>query len=263
MLGGRLTEPLVLRGIIMKIFKSVRPLSQARRHKQTSTKPPGYGGNFNFVCTKTPKITDILLLLFLMGILSFSMISCSQPAGSTAPSVPESTPANPTNPTIDIENSPIVQGIRDLGFKVSCVDVAPVEGLYTPETGDLVDLKFLHHNGSRMYNVHMQLDRENSTKDNLVYKGTYIDEKANEEYNIEDMIGKMKFDKENHAIQYYDDEGPFMNMRIKLNEDNRPEFIFNGFESNYHDISMEVVEGVVYKPPGIELFKGFDVQLAK
>ena len=247
----------------MKIFKSVRPLSQARRHKQTSTKPPGYGGNFNFVCTKTPKITDILLLLFLMGILSFSMISCSTPAGSTAPSVPESTPANPTQPTIDIEKSPIVQGIRDLGFKVSCVDVAPVEGLYTPETGDLVDLEFLYKQGVMWYEVHMQLDRENSTKDNLVYTGTFINKDENIEYDIEDILGKMKFEKENHSVQYYDEEGPYMTMKIKLNDDNKPEFIYNGWETDYTDLSMEVVDGRVYKPPGLGLFRNIEIQFAK
>ena len=87
--------------------------------------------------------------------------------------------------------------------------------------------------------------------------------KTNKEYNFEDTMGTMKFDKENYAIQYYDDEGPYMNMRIKLNEDNKPEFIYNGFDSEYKDISMEVVKDEVYAPPGIELFKGFDVQLAK
>ena len=249
----------------MKIFKSVRPLSQARRHKQASTKPPGYGGTFYFICKKCSKTLSLLMLIVMLGLISAFLTGCGQPDNTIPTNVEETDPTevNPTQPTVDIEKSPIVQGIRDLGFKVSCVDVDPVEGLYTPETGDLVDLKFLHHSGSRMYNVHMQLDRENSTKDNLVYKGTYIDEDDNREYSIEDMLGIMKFDKENHAIQYYDDEGPLMNMRIKLNEDNRPEFIYNGFDSGYKDISMEVVEGVVYKPPGIELFKGFDVQLAK
>ena len=205
------------------------------------------------------------MLIAMLGLISAFLTGCGQPDNTIPTNVEETDPTevNPTQSTIDIEKSPIVQGIRDLGFKVSCVDVDPVEGLYTPETGDLVDLKFLYHAGSYMYKVHMQLDRENSTKDNLVYKGTYIDEETNEEYNIEDALGIMKFDKENYAIQYYDDEGLYMKMRIKLNEDNKPEFIYNGFDSEYKDISMEIVEDEVYAPPGIELFKGFDVQLTK
>lgn len=70
--------------------------------------------------------------------------------------------------------------MTSLGFDISTEKVEAVDGQYQPKMGDITSLSYRQVDNRDKYTCTYTLDRENSTENNLVYRGTWLDERHNE-----------------------------------------------------------------------------------
>ena len=119
-----------------------------------------------------------LLLILIIGAASFAIQGCTPSAASA----PAGQPTDPTNPeqTIKVQDTGIYKALTSLGFDISTEKVEAIDGQYQPKTGDITSLSYRQVDNRDKYTYTYTLDRENSTENNLVYKGTCLDERYNE-----------------------------------------------------------------------------------
>lgn len=119
-----------------------------------------------------------LLLILIIGAASFAIQGCTPSAASA----PAGQPTDPTNPeqTIKVQDTGIYKALTSLGFDISTEKVQAVDGQYQPKTGDITSLSYRQVDKRDKYTYTYTLDRENSAENNLVYKGTCLDERHNE-----------------------------------------------------------------------------------
>ena len=141
-----------------------------------------------------------LLLILIIGAASFAIQGCTPSAASA----PAGQPTDPTNPeqTIKVQDTGIYKALTSLGFDISTEKVEAIDGQYRPKTGDITSLSYRQVDKRDKYTYTYTLDRENSTENNLVYKGTCLDERHNE---IEEADNNtIVVNKEEKSVDIYD-----------------------------------------------------------
>lgn len=155
-----------------------------------------------------------LLLILIIGAASFAIQGCTPSVASA----PAGQPTDPTNPeqTIKVQDTGIYKALTSLGFDISTEKVEAIDGQYQPKTGDITSLSYRVVDTADKVGYNYTLDRENSTENNLIYKGKLVDERNNETYDTENNI--ITVNKEEKSVDIYD--SLFNNHRkCKLNDD--------------------------------------------
>lgn len=124
-----------------------------------------------------------LLLILIIGAASFAIQGCTPSAASA----PAGQPTDPTNPeqTTTVQDTGIYKALTSLGFDISTEKVEAIDGQYQPKTGDITFLSYRWVDTADKVGYSYSLDRENSTENNLIYKGKLVDERNNETYDTE------------------------------------------------------------------------------
>lgn len=119
-----------------------------------------------------------LLLILIIGAASFAIQGCTPSAASA----PAGQPTDPTNPeqTIKVQDTGIYKALTSLGFDISTEKVEAIDGQYQPKTGDITSLSYRQVDNAWATRYNYALDRENSTENNLIYKGSVYDEMYDE-----------------------------------------------------------------------------------
>ena len=119
-----------------------------------------------------------LLLILIIGAASFAIQGCTPSAASA----PAGQPTDPTNPeqTTTVQDTGIYKALTSLGFDISTEKVEAIDGQYQPKTGDITSLSYRQVDNAWATRYNYALDRENSTENNLIYKGSVYDEMYDE-----------------------------------------------------------------------------------
>ncbi len=141
-----------------------------------------------------------LLLILIIGAASFAIQGCTPSAASA----PAGQPTNPTNPEqiTTVQDTGIYKALTALGFDISAEKVEAIDGQYQPKTGDITSLSYRVVDTADKVGYNFTLDRENSTENNLIYKGKLVDERNNETYDTENNT--ITVNKEEKSVDIYD-----------------------------------------------------------
>ncbi len=155
-----------------------------------------------------------LLLILIIGAASFAIQGCTPSAASA----PAGQPTDPTNPeqTIKAQDTGIYKALTSLGFDISTEKVEAIDGQYQPKTGDITSLSYRQVDNATKYTYTYTLDRENSTEDNVVYKGKVLNERNNRVYDSENST--ITINKEEKSVDIYDTRSD-THRKFTLNDD--------------------------------------------
>ncbi len=198
-----------------------------------------------------------LLLILIIGAASFAIQGCTPSAASA----PAGQPTDPTNPeqTIKVQDTGIYKALTSLGFDISTEKVEAIDGQYQPKTGDITSLSYRQVDNSDKIAYSYTLDRENSTENNLVYKGSVYDSFYDEtDYADNNMIVVNKAEKSIDIYDAYTDT----RRKFTLNDDGT----LTEFEKNRAgDFITQMTVGdnkSLYGPRG-ETFADIKIKLAE
>lgn len=155
-----------------------------------------------------------LLLILIIGAASFAIQGCTPSAASA----PAGQPTDPTNPeqTIKVQDTGIYKALTSLGFDISTEKVEAIDGQYQPKTGDITSLSYRQVDNAWATRYNYALDRENSTENNLIYKGSVYDEMYDEtDYADNNTIIVNKTEKSVDIYDAYSDT----HRKFTLNDD--------------------------------------------
>ena len=136
----------------------------------------------------------------IIGAASFAIQGCTPSAASA----PAEQPTDPTNPeqTTTVQDTGIYKTLTSLGFDISTEKVEAIDGQYQPKTGDITSLSYRQVDNAWATRYNYALDRENSTENNLIYKGSVYDEMYDEtDYADNNTI---VVNKEEKSVDIYD-----------------------------------------------------------
>lgn len=155
-----------------------------------------------------------LLLILIIGAASFAIQGCTPSAASA----PAGQPTDPTNPeqTTTVQDTGIYKALTSLGFDISTEKVEAIDGQYQPKTGDITSLSYRQVDNAWATRYNYALDRENSTENNLIYKGSVYDEMYDEtDYADNNTIVVNKEEKSVDIYDAYSDT----HRKFTLNDD--------------------------------------------
>ena len=155
-----------------------------------------------------------LLLILIIGTASFAIQGCTPSAASA----PAGQPTDPTNPEqiTTVQDTGIYKALTSLGFDISTEKVEAIDGQYQPKTGDITSLGYRQVDNAWATRYNYALDRENSTENNLIYKGSVYDEMYDEtDYADNNMIVVNKAEKSIDIYNTYSDT----RLKFTLNDD--------------------------------------------
>lgn len=141
-----------------------------------------------------------LLLILIIGAASFAIQGCTPSAASA----PAGQPTDPTNPEqiTTVQDTGIYKALTSLGFDISTEKVQAIDGQYQPKTGDITSLSYRQVDNAVKLTYTYTLNSENSTEDNVVYKGKVLDESESEVYDSENST--IAVNREEKSIDIYD-----------------------------------------------------------
>ncbi len=193
-----------------------------------------------------------LLLILIIGAASFAIQGCTPSAASA----PAGQPTAPTNPeqTIKVQDTGIYKALTSLGFDISTEKAEAIDGQYQPKTGDITSLSYRDVDTARKVGYSYSLDRENSTENNLIYKGKIVDEFTDKVYDYENNT--ITVNKEEKSINIYDSIFDY-HYKFTLNDDGTIS-IGNGNRK----MTMGA-NGSLYDNLGYEVFADIKIKLAE
>lgn len=142
-----------------------------------------------------------LLLILIIGAASFAIQGCT-PSAASAPAGQPTAPTNPENPVAAVQDTGIYKALTSLGFDISTEKVEAIDGQYQPKTGDITSLSYRQVDNAAKLTYNYALDRENSTENNLIYKGSVYDESEKESYDSANST--ISVNSEEKSVDIYD-----------------------------------------------------------
>lgn len=142
-----------------------------------------------------------LLLILIIGAASFAIQGCT-PSAASAPAGQPTAPTNPENPVAAVQDTGIYKALTSLGFDISTEKVEAVDGQYQPKMGDITSLSYRQVDNAAKLTYNYALDRENSTENNLIYKGSVYDESEKESYDSANST--ISVNREEKSVDIYD-----------------------------------------------------------
>ena len=150
----------------------------------------------------------------IIGAASFAIQGCT-PSAASAPAGQPTDPANPEQ-TIKVQDTGIYKALTSLGFDISTEKVEAIDGQYQPKTGDITSLCYRQVDQIKTKSYNYTIDRENSTENNLVYKGKYINEYTGKIYDYENST--ITINKVEKSLDIYDTRSD-VHRKFTLNDD--------------------------------------------
>lgn len=199
-----------------------------------------------------------LLLILIIGAASFAIQGCTPSAASAS----AGQPTDPTNPeqTIKVQDTGIYKALSALGFDISTEKVEAIDGQYQPKTGDITSLSYRQVDNSDKIAYSYTLDRENSTENNLVYKGSVYDSFYDEtDYADNNMIVVNKAEKSIDIYDAYTDT----RRKFTLNDDGTLTVNEKIQNNDTHVANMEVGDNKSLYGPRGETFADIKIKLAE
>ena len=189
-------------------------------------------------------------LLLSIIITSFVFISCGNPNNT------ESTnPVNSDTPTgITVQDTGIYKALTSLGFDISTEKFEAVDGQYQPKTSDITALSYRRVDSADKIGYNYILDRENSTENNLVYKGKIIDEYNNITYDTENNT--IVVNNKEKSVEIYDS---ITNSYLKFTLNNDGTLLFMGSDTG----QMTIKDNKIYNISGEEVYADIKIKLAE
>lgn len=198
-----------------------------------------------------------LLLILIIGAASFAIQGCTPSAASA----PAGQPTDPTNPeqTTTVQDTGIYKALTALGFDISTEKVEAIDGQYQPKTGDITSLSYRQVDNRDKYTYTYTLDRENSTEDNVVYKGKLLNERNNRVYDSENST--IAVNREEKNVDIYDAYSD-THRKFTLNDDGTlTVFIDNGVAQDTCQMTVGDNKSI-YGPRG-ETYADIKIKLAE
>ena len=199
-----------------------------------------------------------LLLILIIGAASFAIQSCTPSAASA----PAGQPTDPTNPeqTIKVQDTGIYKALTSLGFDISTEKVEAIDGQYQPKTGDITSLSYRKVDKADKYSYNYLLDKENTTENNLIYKGKTVNERNGKSFDTENNT--ITVNKVEKSLDIYDTRSD-THRKFTLNDDGTLTELVKSRSGEYTS-KMTIGENKsIYGPYGDEIYADIKIKFAE
>lgn len=199
-----------------------------------------------------------LLLILIIGAASFAIQGCT-PSSASAPAVQPTDPINPEQ-TIKVQDTGIYKALTSLGFDISTEKIEAIDGQYQPKTGDITSLSYRKVDKADKYSYNYLLDKENSTENNLIYKGKTVNERNGKSYDTENNT--ITVNKEEKSVDIYNTRSD-THRKFTLNDDGTLTELVKSRSGEYTS-KMTIGENKsIYGPYGDEIYADIKIKLAE